>query len=926
MEPQVRYARTSDGVSIAYWRYGDGRPVVQMPLIPFSHVEMEWQHPELRRWYERLAQRASVVRYDGRGNGLSQREVADLSLDAHVRDLDAVVSQLGPEPVTLLGVFHSGPAAIAYAASHPDRVSHLILWCTYALGSDYWRAPQAEGLRALRQTDYRLFVRTGAHELLGWEDDAQAARFAEIMEAAVSPEEADRLIASTRSIDVTAALPQIKCPTLVVHRRQMRWLDVALSRSLASSVPGARLLILEGPSPLPAAGDIDVAARSIGEFLEWGPEPPAKRIRQYEILSLLGEGGMGQVYLAVDHKLGRRVAMKALPPRLTDDEQAGRRLLREARAAARLDHPNICAIHEIVEEEGRSFLVMPFIEGETLAARLARGRLDDGEAIAIALQVAAALAEAHARGIVHRDIKPQNVMLPARGPVKVLDFGVAADRGDSRGADEATATQLTTPGMVVGTWPYMSPEQVRGEPLDERSDLFSLGVVLFEMVWGFHPFKAGSTAEIASNILTRDPFSADGLDASRSPALAPVVQRCLEKDPARRHATANDLIAALEGARSGAAAAPPAVAPRRSRRRALTVAMLLLVVVAIGAAVAMRWAMRPNNSAYDDYVRGKVKMGLVSREGVDAAVKLFESSVAADASFAPAQAELAKAYIYKAFQFGSPEEQKRLFEDADVAIQKALALNPNLAEAYLARGLLVWTRPRGFPHEMAIRAFRRAIELDPNLDEAHLELGVIYMHVGLLDQAWSEIQRALTINPDNTLARTRTGTIALYGGDYGKAIDILKGVPEETSPSYRSRALADALFRSGRFADAETLTDGYLRRYPSDEGGSLTSVKAMLLAHDGRREEAEAAIRRAIEIGQMAGHFHHTAFNIGCAYAILGKPDLAVHWLEVAARDGFPCLPYYENDQSLDAIRADPGFVALLAELKTQHDGLAALK
>jgi pimeloyl-ACP methyl ester carboxylesterase/tetratricopeptide (TPR) repeat protein len=859
------------------------------------------------------------------GNGLSQREVADLSLDAHVRDLDAVVSQLGPEPVTLLGVFHSGPAAIAYAASHPDRVSHLILWCTYALGSDYWRAPQAEGLRALRQTDYRLFVRTGAHELLGWEDDAQAARFAEIMEAAVSPEEADRLIASTRSIDVTAALPQIKCPTLVVHRRQMRWLDVALSRSLASSVPGARLLILEGPSPLPAAGDIDVAARSIGEFLEWGPEPPAKRIRQYEILSLLGEGGMGQVYLAVDHKLGRRVAMKALPPRLTDDEQAGRRLLREARAAARLDHPNICAIHEIVEEEGRASSSCRSSRGRRSrrawrgASRRRRGDRDRPPG------------GRRARGGAREGDRPPRHQAaerhaPGRGPVKVLDFGVAADRGDSRGADEATATQLTTPGMVVGTWPYMSPEQVRGEPLDERSDLFSLGVVLFEMVWGFHPFKAGSTAEIASNILTRDPFSADGLDASRSPALAPVVQRCLEKDPARRHATANDLIAALEGARSGAAAAPPAVAPRRSRRRALTVAMLLLVVVAIGAAVAMRWAMRPNNSAYDDYVRGKVKMGLVSREGVDAAVKLFESSVAADASFAPAQAELAKAYIYKAFQFGSPEEQKRLFEDADVAIQKALALNPNLAEAYLARGLLVWTRPRGFPHEMAIRAFRRAIELDPNLDEAHLELGVIYMHVGLLDQAWSEIQRALTINPDNTLARTRTGTIALYGGDYGKAIDILKGVPEETSPSYRSRALADALFRSGRFADAETLTDGYLRRYPSDEGGSLTSVKAMLLAHDGRREEAEAAIRRAIEIGQMAGHFHHTAFNIGCAYAILGKPDLAVHWLEVAARDGFPCLPYYENDQSLDAIRADPGFVALLAELKTQHDGLAALK
>ena len=148
MEPQVRYARTSDEVGIAYWKFGDGPLIVQTPLAPFSHIEMEWQNTEIRRWYERLAQGATIVRYDGRGNGLSQRDVADYSLDAHVRDLEAVIEQLGPDPVTILGVFHSGPAAIAYAARHPERVSHLLLWCTYAAGLDYWRAAQAEGLEA----------------------------------------------------------------------------------------------------------------------------------------------------------------------------------------------------------------------------------------------------------------------------------------------------------------------------------------------------------------------------------------------------------------------------------------------------------------------------------------------------------------------------------------------------------------------------------------------------------------------------------------------------------------------------------------------------------------------------------------------------------------------------------------------------------
>lgn len=267
MEPQVRYARTSDEVDIAYWVFGDGPVIVQTPLVPFSHIEMEWQDPQIRRWYERLALGGTLVRYDGRGNGLSQRDLSDLSLEAHVRDLEAVIDALGPEPVTILGVFHSGPAAIAYAARHPERVSHLLLWCTYAAGSDYWQAAQAEGLRVLRQTDYLLFLQAAAHELFGWAEDDEATRFADIMRHAVNPEEADRLIAATRSFDVESALPEIEAPTLVLHRRELRWLDISLSRDLASRIPGARLVVVEGPSPLPAAGEIETAARSIDEFL-----------------------------------------------------------------------------------------------------------------------------------------------------------------------------------------------------------------------------------------------------------------------------------------------------------------------------------------------------------------------------------------------------------------------------------------------------------------------------------------------------------------------------------------------------------------------------------------------------------------------------------------------------------------------------------
>jgi serine/threonine protein kinase len=227
----------------------------------------------------------------------------------------------------------------------------------------------------------------------------------------------------------------------------------------------------------------------------------------YRVVDKLGAGGMGEVYLAEDTKLNRKVAIKFLPPESVADEQAKRRLLREAQAAAALDHANICAIYEVGEAAGRSFIVMQYVEGETLAARLKRQPLGLREALTIASQVAEALSEAHARGIIHRDIKPENIMLTVRGQVKVLDFGLAKVMPEKAVADSQaeTAEQLTTPGMMIGTVPYMSPEQVRGEALDGRSDIFSFGAVLYEMLSGRRPFEARSPAEVIAAILTREP-------------------------------------------------------------------------------------------------------------------------------------------------------------------------------------------------------------------------------------------------------------------------------------------------------------------------------------------------------------------------------------------------------------------------------------
>src|SRR5438270_7255131 len=271
-------------------------------------------------------------------------------------------------------------------------------------------------------------------------------------------------------------------------------------------------------------------------------------IKHYEILSALGAGGMGEVYLAEDKRLGRKVAIKFLPSEVaTDDERAKQRLLREARTAATLDHPNICAIYEVAEEGGYNFIVLQYIEGETLGARLKRGLPDVREALAIASQVADALNEAHARGIIHRDIKPENIMLTTRNQVKVLDFGLAKVLRDSSIIEADTVSMLSISGMVMGTVPYMSPEQVRGEALDCRSDIFSFGTVLYELLSGRRPFEAKSSAEVISAILTAEPppISPFSLGHSGS-AQEELTRKCLEKDPALRYQTMGDLIPDLQ--------------------------------------------------------------------------------------------------------------------------------------------------------------------------------------------------------------------------------------------------------------------------------------------------------------------------------------------------------------------------------------------
>jgi serine/threonine protein kinase len=312
------------------------------------------------------------------------------------------------------------------------------------------------------------------------------------------------------------------------------------------------------------------------------------QIGPYKIVERLGAGGMGEVYLAEDERLARPVALKILPAYFASDEARLRRFRREARAASALNHPNILTIHEVGEADGIYFIATEFIDGATIRELIARDELTADEILDIAEQVSSALAAAHAAGIVHRDIKPENIMRRTDGLVKILDFGIAkllepetAERRDNSN----TATEV---GLVMGTVNYMSPEQARGLVVDERTDIWSLGVVIYEMLARCLPFAGATRMDTIVAILDRPPAAFPNV-TSRSPLLDPIVHRCLQKSAADRYSSANELLSALKQVRPGAwsteVEAGNFQSTHRSARRfalpALAVALVLIIALTV---------------------------------------------------------------------------------------------------------------------------------------------------------------------------------------------------------------------------------------------------------------------------------------------------------------------------------------------------------
>jgi TolB-like protein/Tfp pilus assembly protein PilF len=565
--------------------------------------------------------------------------------------------------------------------------------------------------------------------------------------------------------------------------------------------------------------------------------PPIASVSHYRLLERIGRGAMGEVWLAEDTQLPRRVAVKLLPRELALDAQAVERLLREAQAAASVDHPNVVVVHEAGMVDGHAYLVMQRVEGETLEQRLRRGPLPIDEAVRLATAIADALAEVHALGIVHRDLKPSNVMLTARGP-KVLDFGIAAVRG---------AERMTEAGSLVGTPLFMSPEQVRGLPADNRSDLWALGVILYESLTGKRPFGGDSLAAMAHSVLTDEPGPPSRLNASVPPALDAVIEKLLRKDAARRYARAEDVLADLAGLGGPAPVADTlmaTVATARAENPAPRLAVLEfevlspdpddaflaagltedlsidlarvegLRVAARGEVQALRGRELPPRTIARELGVDYVVQGSVRRAGQRA--RISAQLVRASDGHA-SWAERFDRTIEDLFDVQA-EVSRRIVDALQVTLRpaeremldRAPTKNRAAYELYL-RARVLLDQNRRDANVRAGEVLERAVELDPDFALAHAALAECYGNAGsawwagkeILERARPHALRAIELDPNLREAHMAMGFVHRLEGDAeGVVREFRLSAPPDTTDPLLLRQAGWALLTQGRPEEA----------------------------------------------------------------------------------------------------------------------------
>jgi len=623
--------------------------------------------------------------------------------------------------------------------------------------------------------------------------------------------------------------------------------DPALRRAVELLLAGdaeadARLARLETAFGTEGADPSARAAREVDPLGLTG-----RTVSHFRVLEPLAVGGMGVVYRAEDTRLGRAVALKLPLPERCPGRDARERFLREGRAVGALDHPNVCAIHEVGEtEEGYLFLAMTLYAGETLGARLAReGALLVPQALEIARAIARGLGAAHAAGIVHRDMKPANVMLLPDGGVKVLDFGLAKARDLS----------LTAPHAMMGTVSYMAPEQIRGAAADARADMWALGVVLYEMLTGRRPFDGEHDIAIAHAIVHDEPARPRTLRAGVPPAVESVVRSLLQKERERRPATAEavetDLTAAAlaRASRHASWAASARWWARPARRLAGVGAVGLLLVVAAG--VAARQVVRDragapaversvaapptsNAQAHDYYLRGhEYERRARSEDNLRSAQSLYRRALALDSSFALARARLAitHAELFAATYDPSPARREEAQREAEAALRS----QPGLAEGHLALGHAL---ALSGDVDRALDEFRRAAAGMPNSAEPHSAIAIVLRNEGRLEEAVARFERAARLDPRDVGVLRQLAFSQSRMRRYEAGTRTWDRVIELTPDDYYARVIRGYLFIRWQ-GTADTLAAA-LRRIPPEWDPEGTAAWARFTVARIQRRPADA--------------------------------------------------------------------------------------
>lgn len=680
------------------------------------------------------------------------------------------------------------------------------------------------------------------------------------------------------------------------------------------------------------------------------PIEAGRILGNYRVLAALGAGGMGVVYRARDERLGRDVALKVLPAAQTWDPTAKARMIREAQTASALNHPHICHIYEIGEADGQNFIAMELVEGRVLSASIPQGGLPIDVAMRYAEQMADALEHAHSRNVLHRDIKSSNVVVTPEGRIKILDFGLAKRISEDI-ASEATLSQvspLTQAGSIAGTLSYLAPEVLSGHPAETRSDLWALGVVLYEMASGTLPFQGRSSFEVSAAILRESPRP---LPARVPPGLRAVIQRCLAKEPAQRYQRASEIRAALEAIGSASSGpevafqtpitasvlesthAPPSILrPRAAKSSARSRILFYVGVVAILTALGLGV----------DFILKWEK----SRTGIPPSPPGSTSAPNASAVPSPGAAqhvppEEAKEYFQRSLlflqaQFDPPR--------AKPLIEKALEIDPKFAQARATLALVLGLQVEsGVSNESAWiykaeQEVRRALADDPQSASAHGVLGMVYFYQSRMDDALRSAQTGLNINPSDVGSafwalrvrrfqgdadivpalqqattldltffpmRWALGATLFERGDDSAAISELNKVLEQDAANnFVLCELAYISMQKGEFRTARS----YLERIRPEQANNyrVRLMRALRFAVEGKRKDAkkemDAQVLKYAEISPSV------TLQVAEYFAAMDDMPQALAWLERAVRNGDERVNWFRASRLLGKVRENPRF------------------